>query len=64
MDTRAADTWRHTVALLEAAEPEVEAGADPATVALAHVGAAVLLFAECDPAMAERLAAVIERQAL
>lgn len=59
MDATAA-TWRLTVALLEAA---AELEADPVTVALAHAGAAVVLFSRFDPVTAERLAAVLQRPA-
>lgn len=55
-----ADTWRLTVALLEAADG---LEADPVTVALAHAGAAVVLFSRFDPVTAERIAAAIENQA-
>jgi hypothetical protein len=62
MDATAA-TWRLTLDLLEAAHRELDAGADPAMLTLAHVGAAVMLFADCDLATAERLAAAITNQA-
>jgi hypothetical protein len=52
------DTWRLTVALLEDAEL---LDADRRMIALAHLGAAIVLFSECDAAMAEALARVIER---
>lgn len=58
MDSRPANAWRLTVALLEAA---ADHEADPVTVALAHAGAAVVLFSRFDPVTAERIAAAVEK---
>ncbi|GMW05413.1 MAG: hypothetical protein AMXMBFR8_02100 [Nevskiales bacterium] len=59
MDSRPADAWRLACNLLEAADA---LEADPVTVALAHAGAAVVLFSRFDPATAERIAAAIEQR--
>ncbi|MCK6370972.1 MAG: hypothetical protein L6Q83_06515 [Gammaproteobacteria bacterium] len=61
-ETRSALTRRCTLTrdLLDAAQAELAAGADPATLALAHVGAGIMVMARVDPVMAERVAAAIE----
>ena len=43
------ETWHLTLALLAAVDDDT----DPRVVALAHLGAAVLLFERCDPATAD-----------
>lgn len=53
-------TWHLTCRLLTAAAADLDAGADPGSVALAHAGAAVMLFQSFDVETAERIAAAIE----
>jgi hypothetical protein len=52
---RAKQTWELTQQLL-ADDPEL----DPAVLAMAHLGAAAILFERCDPAMAEAILAAVE----
>ena len=52
---RTGQTWELTQQLL-ADDPEL----DPAVLAVAHLGAAAILFERCDPDMAEAILAAVE----